>query len=153
MEKHTAIYVRVSTRQQDTRSQLPDLRRWLDAYATDDRIVWYRDKFTGKTMDRPGWRKLETAINNGRVSRVVVWRLVIETKPAACCPDRVNTTVTIKKPVRVSRCRRGRPQRSTGCGLYRVAGEHVLDISQQQLLVLLLVIESKRNNRQSVVIE
>ena len=75
MEKHTAVYVRVSTRQQDTRSQLPDLRRWLAAYAADDRVVWYRDKFTGTTMERPGWMKLEKAIHSGQVSRVVTWRL------------------------------------------------------------------------------
>ena len=75
MNQHTAVYVRVYSRKQDTRSQLPDLRRWLDAFATGERIIWYRDKFTGKAMDRPGWRKLESAINSGKVSCVVVWRL------------------------------------------------------------------------------
>jgi DNA invertase Pin-like site-specific DNA recombinase len=28
-----AIYVRVSTRRQDTKSQEPDLRRWAEVYA------------------------------------------------------------------------------------------------------------------------
>jgi len=29
----------------------------------------------GKTMVRPGWAKLETAIRQGKVSAVVVWRI------------------------------------------------------------------------------
>lgn len=73
MSKHIAIYLRVSSNQQDTRSQLPDLEQW--AAAQGQPVVWYRDKASGKTMDRPGWRKLESAIRQGRVSAVVVWRL------------------------------------------------------------------------------
>jgi DNA invertase Pin-like site-specific DNA recombinase len=72
--QQTAIYVRVSSRKQDTRSQEPDLNRWIDAYAGDS-VAWYRDKATGKTMDRPGWKRLEAAIDAGKVSTVVVWRL------------------------------------------------------------------------------
>jgi len=71
--KHIAIYLRVSKRSQDTRSQRRDLEQW--AAAQGKPIKWYRDKFTGKTMDRPGWQKLQTAIDAGHVSAVVVWRL------------------------------------------------------------------------------
>lgn len=74
MSKHIAIYVRVSSKQQDAASQLPDLKRWADAHA-DLPIHWYRDKFTGKTMDRPGWSKLQRDIDAGKVEKVVVWRL------------------------------------------------------------------------------
>jgi DNA invertase Pin-like site-specific DNA recombinase len=73
MKKTTAIYVRVSSKQQDMRSQEPDLQRYADSQ--DEEIVWYRDKASGKTMERPGWCKLEAAMRLGTVSRVVVWRL------------------------------------------------------------------------------
>ncbi len=73
--QHIAIYIRVSTRKQDTRSQEPDLKRWGEAYADGTPVKWYRDKATGKTMDRPGWNRLEAAIDAGRVRTVVVWRL------------------------------------------------------------------------------
>ena len=73
MSKHVAIYARVSTRRQDTRSQEPDLKRWAEAQ--DEPVRWYRDKFTGKTMERPGWKKLEADIRAGKVEAVVVWRL------------------------------------------------------------------------------
>ena len=33
MKRRIAVYVRVSSRKQDTRSQEPDLRRWVDTYA------------------------------------------------------------------------------------------------------------------------
>ena len=75
MAKHIAIYTRVSTRAQDQRSQLPDLDRWKQAYADGTPVIWYRDKASGKTMDRPGWRKLEAAMRASQVSKVVVWRL------------------------------------------------------------------------------
>ncbi len=74
MMQHVAIYCRVSKRNgQDVRSQLPDLERW--AAAQDQPIRWYRDRFTGKTMDRPGWRALESDIQTGEVSAVVCWRI------------------------------------------------------------------------------
>jgi len=37
--------------------------------------VWYKDNFTGKTMDRPGWNKLMDAVHAGKVARIIVWRL------------------------------------------------------------------------------
>jgi len=74
MQRLIAIYMRVSSRRQDTRSQDPDLRRWAEAFA-DAPVKWYHEKFTGKTMDRPGWRRLEADMIAGMVSKIVVWRL------------------------------------------------------------------------------
>jgi DNA invertase Pin-like site-specific DNA recombinase len=74
MQRYIAIYVRVSSKQQDIRSQEPDLKRWVEVYA-DAPVKWFTDKFTGKTMDRPGWKHLEAEIVAGNVSKVVVWRL------------------------------------------------------------------------------
>jgi DNA invertase Pin-like site-specific DNA recombinase len=72
--KHTAVYLRVSSKQQDIRSQLPDLERWVAAQ-DETPVKFYKDNFTGKTMDRPGWNKLQAAIDAGEVATVVVWRL------------------------------------------------------------------------------
>jgi DNA invertase Pin-like site-specific DNA recombinase len=73
--RKTGIYARVSTRQQELRSQLPDLQRWVGAYAGDVEVVWYTDKASGSSMERPAWRDLEAAYRTGEVDRVVVWRL------------------------------------------------------------------------------
>lgn len=73
MAKHIAIYVRVSSKAQDTESQEPDLKQW--AGSQRDAVVWYRDRFTGKTMDRPGWNKLMEAVRAGKVISVACWRL------------------------------------------------------------------------------
>ena len=73
MPKHTAIYVRVSSKRQDHASQLPDLERWVAAH--DGAVEWYRDKFTGKTMDRPGMENLLAELRAGKIERIVVWRL------------------------------------------------------------------------------
>jgi DNA invertase Pin-like site-specific DNA recombinase len=71
--KHIAVYVRVSSKQQDQRSQEPELTRWVQAQEGD--VVWYRDKFTGRTMQRPGMDKLLKDIESGKISSIVVWRL------------------------------------------------------------------------------
>ena len=71
--KHTAIYIRVSSKQQDTASQEPELKRWMAANGGE--CIIYRDKFSGKTMDRPGWNKLMAAVQAGLGERVVCWRL------------------------------------------------------------------------------
>lgn len=73
MQKHTAIYGRVSSRGQSHASQLPDLERWIAAH--DASFVWYKDTFTGRTMERPGMDKLMDAIGAGKVERIIVWRL------------------------------------------------------------------------------
>src|SRR5436190_1004266 len=75
MPKHLAIYKRVSSNSQDLRSQEPDLDAWAKAQAGGLRVVWYSDKCSGKTMDRPGWQKLEAALRRNEVAAVVVWRL------------------------------------------------------------------------------
>ena len=71
--RHAAIYLRVSSKSQDTKSQKPDLEAW--AKASGEEVVWYEDKASGATMDRKGWNKLATDVEAGKVSRVVVWRL------------------------------------------------------------------------------
>ncbi len=75
MPRQIAVYVRVSSKRQDTRSQEPDLKRWIEAYADGQPVVWYRDKATGKNMHRPGWRKLEADIAAGKFAKLVIWRL------------------------------------------------------------------------------
>ena len=76
MEKLTAIYVRVSSDPQSTRSQLSDLKRYVNAYVNgDSKVRWYTDKITGKTMDRPNWNKVEKHLNNNKLARLIVWRI------------------------------------------------------------------------------
>lgn len=75
MKNHIAIYVRVSSKKQDTRSQTPDLKRWVEAYADDQPVKWYTEKFTGTTMDRPAWQRLEADMAAGKVAKLVVWRM------------------------------------------------------------------------------
>ncbi len=82
MERYIAIYIRVSSKKQDTRSQEPDLKRWIEAFA-DLPVKWYTDKATGKTMDRPGWKRLEEDMLAGKVAKIVVWRLDRQGRTAA----------------------------------------------------------------------
>ena len=73
MPKTTAIYVRVSHRDQSHASQMPDLERWAEVH--DGTVEWFKDTFTGRTMDRPGMSKLNDELRAGRLCRIVVWRL------------------------------------------------------------------------------
>jgi DNA invertase Pin-like site-specific DNA recombinase len=75
MPKTIAVYVRVSSKSQDTRSQEEDLKRWAAAQPADAGVKWYRDSFTGTTMARPGMTALMGEIAAGRVGTVAVWRL------------------------------------------------------------------------------
>jgi DNA invertase Pin-like site-specific DNA recombinase len=64
------IYVRVSTSKQDTKSQEPDLKAWQ---ATHDKTKWWKDRYTGKTMERPGFTAMMASVRSG--DTIVVWRL------------------------------------------------------------------------------
>lgn len=68
------IYLRVSSNKgQDTKSQEPDLRTWAKAQGDD--VVWYKDRFTGTTMQRPGLEQLLADMRSGKITKVCVWRL------------------------------------------------------------------------------
>ncbi len=68
----TAIYTRVSSKSQDTASQLPDLRKWEVANSP---ATWHTDKATGANMDRPGFTRMMDGVRDGSVKTIVVWRL------------------------------------------------------------------------------
>lgn len=73
MSKYIAIYCRVSTKRQDLKSQKPDLEAWAAGQKLP--VVWYTDRFSGKTMERPGWSKLQAALDRREVATVCCWRL------------------------------------------------------------------------------
>jgi hypothetical protein len=57
-----------ASKSQDTRSQHADMRAHA---ANSPNAVWYRDKFTGKTLERPGWEKLWADVLTGKLKRIV----------------------------------------------------------------------------------
>ena len=69
----TAVYVRVSTAKQDTAAQEADLKRF--AATLDAPAVWFRDKASGSSMNRPAWNRLAADCRAGKIERIVVWRI------------------------------------------------------------------------------
>lgn len=70
---NTGIYVRCSSKSQDTKSQEPDLQTWAKAHGEE--VVWYKDKHTGTVMERPGLDRLLADVRTGKITKVVCWRL------------------------------------------------------------------------------
>lgn len=73
--KTVAVYIRVSSKSQDAASQKPDLDRYVASLPDGTTVRRFADTFTGKTMDRPGWKRLEAAMHRGEIDTVIVWRL------------------------------------------------------------------------------
>lgn len=72
-DRATAIYSRVSTDRQTSASQDAELKRWIASQ--DIAAAWYKDKASGKTMERPGMDRLLADVAAGKIGRIVVWRL------------------------------------------------------------------------------
>lgn len=68
-----AIYVRVSSKSQDTKSQERELEAW--AKGREKELAWYKDKQTGTVMQRPGLERLLRDVRSRKITKVVVWRL------------------------------------------------------------------------------
>ncbi|MCP4708477.1 MAG: recombinase family protein [Planctomycetes bacterium] len=68
-----AAYIRVSTLDQNTDLQEKAIKEYSSAKGIDLKI--FRDKFTGTTMDRPAWQRLQSLIDGGKVQSLVVWKL------------------------------------------------------------------------------
>lgn len=70
------VYMRVSSKAQDTKAQEPELRAWAKIQVENgEEVQWYSDKFTGTTMERPGWERLWAGVLAGKVTKIVCWRL------------------------------------------------------------------------------
>ncbi len=82
MQKFTAIYLRVSSKQQKTDSQERDVNQWIQSHP-EEQTELFIDHYTGKSMNRPGWNRLWDKVLAGKVNQIVVWRI-----------DRLGRTVT-----------------------------------------------------------
>ena len=74
--KQTAIYVRVSTFDQANGrdSQKRALRDYCKNHGLTN-VVWYEDIVSGASDDRPGFKRLQKAVFDGKVKTVAVWKL------------------------------------------------------------------------------
>ncbi|HEY9664588.1 MAG TPA: recombinase family protein [Allocoleopsis sp.] len=76
MAPSIACYLRVSSRTQKTDSQKAEIEQWLIRHGHDPSTVqWFEDKETGKTLKRPAFDRLQTAIFDGNIKTVIVWKL------------------------------------------------------------------------------
>ena len=72
--KRTAVYLRVSTADQDFASQRAEIDRWLAGHGLADFLV-FEDKATGNNTNRPGFKQLQKSIFAGEVGTVVIYKL------------------------------------------------------------------------------
>lgn len=74
----TACYVRCSTVGQNEASQQMEIKRWLKGNGIKD-VVWFvdakADAKTGDNLDRPEFQRLQTAVFNGEVKTIIVYKL------------------------------------------------------------------------------
>lgn len=82
-----ACYVRVSTVGQNEAGQRREIERWLAGNGITE-ARWFVDKKSGDNLDRPAFRELQTAVFNGEVGAIVVFKL---DRIARSLKDGINT--------------------------------------------------------------
>lgn len=76
MKKIVAVYLRVSTTDQDCALQRAELKFRIAEFEEQGfEIRFFEDKFTGKTLKRPEWAKVDELLKAGQLHAVLVWRL------------------------------------------------------------------------------
>lgn len=74
--KKVACYVRVSTVGQNESGQREAIERWLTGNGISaESVRWFIDKKSGKSLNRPAFQEMQTAIFNGEIGTVVVYKL------------------------------------------------------------------------------
>ena len=68
-----AIYIRVSTADQNTDMQLGALKRYCEMH--DLPYTVYEEKLSGTNTDRPELQRMMKDITNGMYSKLIVWKL------------------------------------------------------------------------------
>jgi DNA invertase Pin-like site-specific DNA recombinase len=74
---NVAVYVRVSTEEQDEQIQVDQISQWLQGNGIDPGTVrWFVDKgHSGDTLNRPAFKELQDAIFMGEIRTVVTYKL------------------------------------------------------------------------------
>jgi len=76
MKKIVAVYLRVSTTDQDCALQRAELKFRISEFEEMGfEIQFFEDKFTGKTLKRPEWSKVDALLKAGQLHAILVWRL------------------------------------------------------------------------------
>ena len=72
-----AVYCRVSSADQSTGAQERELQRWLDGHQIEGGGArWFVDEGeSGSDLDRPAFQQLQSAVFNGEVTGILVWKL------------------------------------------------------------------------------
>lgn len=71
-----AVYMRVSTTDQNTDGQKLEINKWIQGNGIDPKQVqWYIDKVSGATLERPELEQMRKDVFNGAIKTVVVYRL------------------------------------------------------------------------------
>ena len=71
-----AAYVRVSTASQNEAGQKREILRWLAGNGIHpESVIWYIDKESGETLNRPEFEHMQRDIFNGAIKTVVVYKL------------------------------------------------------------------------------
>ena len=73
MKPKAACYIRVSSYSLNEESQVKELTSYCQNHGYDP--VWYIDKATGTNLDRPAFDEMQSAIFNGEVKVVLVYKL------------------------------------------------------------------------------
>ena len=75
-KQKTALYVRVSTKEQRLDNQEKELKKWLKANGVpNESVAWYSEKGSGTTRSRKELDRLCRDIDDGKIDTVVVWKL------------------------------------------------------------------------------
>ncbi len=71
-----AVYIRVSTDEQNPESQRAEIQAWLERnHIPESEVRWFVDKWTGKTAMRPEFQQLLKGISRGVFDTVICWKL------------------------------------------------------------------------------
>jgi len=74
--KKTAIYLRRSSRTQETTCQRSEIEKYLNDNVVAGEVAWYADEaVTGSKLNRPALRRLQRDIVDGTVDTVICWKL------------------------------------------------------------------------------
>jgi len=71
-----AVYIRISSPTQKTDSQKAEITQWLKSNGHPlKKVKWFEDRESGRSLDRPKFKELQSLIFQGKVKTVVVWKL------------------------------------------------------------------------------